>query len=110
MRKMLRFVVVVLLCSVTIPVIAQKKKAKPRPNAVYELKNDMPVFLDQLKEELTYPLAWENSGMSFKKWRKAARAKLQECMMTPPRPSEKWDMEVVATEQREGYEVKKNKV
>ena len=53
------------LCGST-SAVAQKK-AKPRPNAVYELKNDMPVFLDQLKEELTYPLAWENSGMRFKK-------------------------------------------
>ena len=81
------------LCGST-SAVAQKK-AKPRPNAVYELKNDMPVFLDQLKEELTYPLAWENSGMRFKKWRKTARAKLEESMMTPPRPSEQWDMEVV---------------
>ena len=97
------------LCVGSLPVMGQKKKAKPRPNEVYELRNDMPVFLDQLKEELTYPLAWENSGMRFKKWRKTARAKLEECMMTPPRRAEKWDMEVVATERRQGYEVKKIK-
>ena len=27
----------------------------------YELEREMPVFLDQLKAELTYPMAWGNS-------------------------------------------------
>lgn len=26
----------------------------------YELEREMPVFLDQLKAELTYPMAWGN--------------------------------------------------
>ena len=68
-------ILIILALCCTLPIVAQKKKEKPKPNAVYELRNDMPVFLDQLKEELTYPLAFENSGMRFKKWRKAARRK-----------------------------------
>ena len=39
----------------------------------YELEREMPVFLDQLKAELTYPMAWGNSPVkNFKKWRKQA--------------------------------------
>ena len=37
----------------------------------YELEREMPVFLDQLKKELTYPMAWGNSPVkNFKKWRR----------------------------------------
>lgn len=27
----------------------------------YEIERDMPLFLDSLKQELTYPLAWDNT-------------------------------------------------
>jgi hypothetical protein len=31
----------------------------------YELEREMPVFLDQLKAELTYPMAWGNSPVKI---------------------------------------------
>ena len=61
-----------------------------------------------LKKELTYPMAWGNSPIkNFKKWKKAARAKVFECMMTPPKAAAAWDMEVLGEEQREGYKAQK---
>ena len=39
----------------TLPGVAQ---AQVKP---YEIERDMPLFLDSIKSELTYPLAWGNS-------------------------------------------------
>ncbi len=48
----------------------------------YELEREMPVFLDQLKQELTYPMAWGNSPVkNFKKWRKQARNAVLDAML-----------------------------
>ena len=60
------------------------------------------------EKELTYPMAWENSPIrNFKKWEKTARAKVLECMMTPPKAAAAWDMEVLGEEQRDGYKAQK---
>ncbi len=78
-------------------------QTQPEP-AGYELEREMPLFLDQIQAELTYPLAWGNSPIRrFPRWRKAARAKLIEAMQAPPARSAEWNAEVVAEEQREGY-------
>ena len=31
----------------------------------YELEREMPVFLDQLKQELTYPMAWGGTQVAI---------------------------------------------
>lgn len=81
---------------------------KPQKRDSYEFSSEIPTYVEQLKQELTYPLAWENSGVrSFSKWKKRARAKVFECMLTPPKPAEKFDMEVMAEEQRDGYKAMK---
>lgn len=60
------------------------------------------------EEGLTYPMAWGNSSIgNFKKWKKTARAKVLECMMTPPKAAAAWDMEVLGEEQRDGYKAQK---
>jgi len=82
---------------------AQKKKELQRRER-FEFTFDLPVYVEQLKQELTYPLSWEHSGIKrFAKWQSKARAKVFECMMTPPKKADRWDMEVVGEEQREGY-------
>ena len=74
----------------------------------YELEREMPVFLDQLKQELTYPMAWGNSPVkNFKKWRKQARNAVLDAMLAPPPYTTDYKMEVVAEEQRDGYKAKK---
>lgn len=94
---------------VTAPLHAQKKKGEEaRVSGRYELRKDMPVFLDALKSELTYPLAWGNSPIKkFSKWKREARRKVFESMMAPPLESSSYDMEVSAVEKRPGYEVRK---
>ncbi|WP_455663936.1 dienelactone hydrolase family protein [Phocaeicola sp.] len=73
----------------------------------YEIQNDMPFFYRQLKESLTYPMAWGNSSIKgFKEWRAEARKTLLDCMQPAP-PAIPFDMEVTATEQRPGYTAKK---
>lgn len=40
----------------------------------YELINNMPVFYQEIKKSLTWPMAWGNSSVKdFKKWRTIAR-------------------------------------
>lgn len=74
----------------------------------YEFDNDIPRYVEQLKQELTYPMAWGNSPIrNFKKWKKAARQTVFQCMMTPPRRATVWNMEVLGEEQRDGYRAQK---
>ena len=74
----------------------------------YELEREMPVFLDQLKAELTYPMAWGNSPVkNFKKWRKQARNAVLDAMLAPPPRTTDYRTEVVAEEQRNGYKARK---
>ena len=84
--------------------------SKPRlqKREKYEWQGEIPTYVETLKKELTYPMAWGNSPIrNFKKWKKAARAKVCECMLTPPEAAAAWDMEVLGEEQREGYKAQK---
>lgn len=74
----------------------------------YELQRDMPLFLDSLKKELTYPLAWGNSPITdFSQWKTTAREAVKEELLPPPPRADRYDMEVIATEKRDGYTAKK---
>lgn len=84
---------------------AQKKEMKIREN--HEIEWGEPVYYKQLIDRLTFPLAWENAGIrNFNKWKKTAREKLFECMLALP-PQAPFDMEVTATEKRDGYTAQK---
>lgn len=100
--------VAILACvAMAMPVWAQKKKAvQKREN--FEFTFDLPCYVEQLKQELTYPLAWGNAPeKDFNKWKKTAREKVLECMMTPPKAAKSWQMEVTSEEQRDGYTAKR---
>lgn len=82
--------------------------AQKRSN--YEFSRNLPVYADSLLKDLTYPMAWGNSPIAdFDSWRKAARQKVFDCMLTPPpaplKEGNVW--RVLATEQRDGYTAKK---
>ena len=84
----------------------QQSHMQQREN--YEFDNDIPRYVEQLKQELTYPMAWGNSPIrNFKKWKKAARQIVFQCMMTPPRRATAWNMEVLGEEHRDGYRAQK---
>ena len=103
MRKTVVHALLFALLAVALPASGQQKKELQRRER-YEFTFELPAYVEQLKAELTFPLSWEHSGIrSFKKWQKKARAKVFDCMMTPPRAAESWDMEIVGEEQREGY-------
>lgn len=106
MRLARYFLAFTLVVGMAMPAMAQKKPLQKRDR--FEYSFDLPVYVEQLKTELTYPMAWGNSPVkSFDKWRAEARKKVFECMMTPPRPAVNFKMEVLATQKREGYTAKK---
>lgn len=90
-------------------VCAQKKAKTPlQKRAKYEFTFDLPCYVEQLKQELTYPMAWGNSSIKdFAEWKSHARAKVFECMMAPPLRAASFDMRVVGEERREGYTARK---
>jgi dienelactone hydrolase len=49
------------------------------------IDGNLPVFYEQLKAELTFPLAWRNSRIrAFHAWRAVARAKVEELLCQSP--------------------------
>ena len=105
-RSNILTVLLVLIIGATQTASAQKKPVQKRDR--YEFSFELPTYVEQLKTELTYPLAWGNSKVrKFPKWKAMARKKVFECMMTPPKAAGSYDMEVLATERREGYTAQK---
>ena len=84
------------------PMIAQQREK-------YEFMRNLPVYADSLIADLTYPLAWGNSDIKdFSTWRKTARQKVLDCMLTPPpAPADGYDVKVLYEEQRDGYKARK---
>ena len=77
-------------------------------NKGYAFEKDYPIFLDKIKSELNYPLAWENcSTINFDKWRDSVRKVVFEAMLTPPTKADYADLEIVAEQQRNGYRAQK---
>lgn len=107
MKRIITYSVIALLqASVAFAQVSQKPKLQKREK--YEWEGEIPTYVEQLKKELTYPMAWGTSPIrNFKKWKKAAREKVFECMMTPPKAAAAWDMEVLGEEQRDGYKAQK---
>ena len=98
----------VALAQTSVSLAKTSSKPKLQKREKYEWQGEIPTYVETLKKELTYPMAWGNSPIrNFKKWKKTARAKVFECMMTPPKAAEAWDMEVLGEEQRDGYKAQK---
>ena len=74
------FATTLLLC-IALSVSAQRKKPHvpaPSGDTCFEIKKAMPLFYQELKNDLKYPLAWRNAkkGTKFKAWHNAAYAEL----------------------------------
>ena len=93
----------VAICLLAVVVAFAQKRAK------YEFKRNLPVYADSLLKDLSYPLAWGNSAITdFDVWRKTARQKVKDCMLTPPPPpAAGYDVKVLTEEQRDGYKARK---
>ena len=96
------------LAQTSVPLAKTSSKPKLQKREKYEWQGEIPTYVETLKKELTYPMAWGNSPIkNFKKWKKAAREKVFECMMTPPKAAAAWNLEVLGEEQRDGYKAQK---
>ena len=75
----------------------------------YEFMRNLPVYADSLIADLTYPLAWGHSDIrDFDVWKKTAREKVFDCMLTPPpMPTNGIEAKVLFEEQRDGYKARK---
>ena len=92
-----------MLCMMICTTASAQKREK------YEFMRNLPVYADSLIADLTFPLAWGNSPIAdFDEWRKVARQKVFDCMLTPPPPpAEGYDVKVVCEERRDGYTARK---
>lgn len=96
---------IALTAAIVLATTAFAQNKQQREN--YEFVDDMPRYVEQLKSELTYPMAWSNSATKdFDEWKQSARAKVFECMMAAPKRRD-FDMKVIAEEQRQGYKAQK---
>lgn len=77
-------------------------------STAYEVTGNMPVFYQQMKQQLTYPLAWGKAEeKDFAKWKAQARHVLAECIQNLQPAPKAYAMEVTDREQRDGYEARK---
>ena len=98
----------VALAQTSVSLAKTSSKPKLQKREKYEWQGEIPTYVETLKKELTYPMAWGNSPIkNFKKWKKAARENVFECMMTPPKAAAAWNMKVLGEEQRDGYKAQK---
>ena len=98
--KTIQTLAVLLLCSVN--VFSQTRDK-------YEFMRNLPAYADSLIADLNYPLAWGHSDIKdFDEWRKVARQKVFDCMLTPPpTPTHGYETKVLYEEQRDGYKARK---
>lgn len=86
------------------PAVAFSQNDRAPEERTYEIQRDMPLFLDSLKKEFTYPMAWGHNDITdFNQWRTTAKAKLTEEMLLPPPRAEAYDMKILESEKRDGY-------
>lgn len=106
--KQLFLITFITLCTV---VMAQKKEVQPprMPGMEYGTEKDMPLFYQQLKDQLTYPWAWKNkqASMPFNQWQTEARKQVEATMQLAPPAPDDYTYEEVAREHRNGYDAVK---
>ncbi len=72
--------------------------------ARYEVLKTMPAYYEQLRSQLSFPMAWQNAGIrDFNVWRAKARQTVFDLMGNLPPAPKNYDMQVIDAEQREGY-------
>ncbi len=70
----------------------------------HEIERDMPLFLDSLKTEFKYPMAWGNSEITdFNAWRSDAKDRLAQDMLLPPPRANSYDRVILESQHRDGY-------
>lgn len=71
------------------------------------IRNNLPVFYKKLSERQVYPLSWLQCDKGdFSMWQKEARAKVLECLLTPP-PTAPFNPVVISEQNRGSYIARK---
>ena len=97
-----------LLFALLLSALALPSEAQVSDTLPYGVSRNMPTFYQQMKAQLTYPLAWGHAKTrSFQKWKRQAREVVMECMQNLPPAPAVYDLQVEASERREGYEARK---
>ena len=81
--------------------------AQSKEYQTYGAKDYLPVFYEKLAERQVYPLSWlQGDKGDFSIWRREARSKVFECMLTPP-PVVPFQPVVISEQDRGSYVAKK---
>src|SRR5881396_3584859 len=84
--------------------VAQAEEAQFESPGVQE---KLPVFHEKLASRMDYPLSWLSGGHdNFAAWRKKARAKVMECLLTAP-PAAPFEPKIIAEQDRSSYVARK---
>ncbi len=71
------------------------------------VQDKLPVFHEKLASRMDYPLSWLSGGHgSYAAWRKKARAKVMECLLTAP-PAPPFAPKIIAEQDRGSYVARK---
>jgi dienelactone hydrolase len=74
----------------------------------YGIEGGQPLFAPKQIARMTFPMAFDPaSGMPFEEWRKTARAKVFECLQTPPPAPADYAPKEIGREDRGTYEARK---
>ena len=71
------------------------------------VKDYLPVFYEKLADRQVYPLSWlQGEKGDFSVWRQEARAKVMECLLTPP-PMVSYEAKIISEQDRGSYVARK---
>ena len=71
------------------------------------VRDKLPAFHEKLASRMDYPLSWLHGGHGdFATWRQKARAKVMECLLTPP-PVAPFEPKIIAEPDRGSYLARK---
>jgi dienelactone hydrolase len=90
-------------------VVEDFPEAKPRWDGYQSLgiKDNLPVFTDRTLWRMNFPLSWLSGGYKdFHAWRKAAQAKIRDCLLKAP-PAAPFMQTVIAEQERGSYTARK---
>lgn len=74
----------------------------------FGIENGLPTFSEAQIARMRFPMAWDPAkGQPFDEWREDARAKLIDCLLTPPPAPVAFDPAIIAVEDRGTYEARK---
>jgi dienelactone hydrolase len=96
------WILLMIVFAASIPGNAQQKEYQTQG-----VKDNLPVFYKKLADRQVYQLSWlQGNKGDFSVWQQEARAKVMECLLTPP-PVAPFDAKIIAEQDRGSYVARK---